>query len=86
MNPNEHVLMIHMLAQLNLFLKQLCDALKSNAVLTDEDIKVFGDFLHSEEAQKKMMLARTLALYLEQAEKLGVATGLEGAQGTLPLL
>jgi hypothetical protein len=84
LTPQEHTLLLHMFAQQNVFLKQLCDALKSNDVLIDEDLKLFGDFLHSDETLLRVMVQRTLGPYLAEAQKLGVETGLEGLQANLP--
>jgi hypothetical protein len=84
MDTKEHILIVQMLAQQNLFLKQLCDALKSSGALTDENIKLFGDFLHSDESMLQVMTQRTLRRYLDQAAKLGVVTGAEAVLETLP--
>jgi hypothetical protein len=84
METKEHILMIHLLAQQNLFLKQLCDALKSNGGLTDEQIKLFGDFLHSDSPMLQVMNQRILRRYLEEAAKVGVVTGLEELEEMLP--
>jgi hypothetical protein len=84
MDAREHILIVHMLAQQNLFLRQLCDAVKSGNPLTDEDIKLFGDFLLSEPGMAETIVQRTLVRYLEEAGKLGVVTGLEGIPGMLP--
>jgi len=84
MEANEHILMVHLLAQQNLFLRQLCNALVSKGVLTDEDIKLYGDFLLSQDSEKLGAVNRTLEFYQQPAKKLGVQTGLEGLQGMLP--
>jgi|HubBroStandDraft_6_1064221.scaffolds.fasta_scaffold40958_2 hypothetical protein len=84
MDAKEHILIVHMLAQQNLFLKQLCDAIKSGVPLTDEDIKLFGDFLLSDPGIAQAIVRRTLLRYLEEAGKLGVVTGLEEIPGMLP--
>jgi hypothetical protein len=78
MEPKEHILLIHLLAQQNLFLKQLCDALVSKGVLTDEDIRLYGDFLLAQESEKQGAVSRVLEFYRQQAKKQGVLTGLEG--------
>jgi hypothetical protein len=80
MTTQEHILLLHLFAQQNLFLKQLCDALKAEKSLRDEDIKLFGDFLHSDEVLVQVMVQRTLKTYLAEAQKLGVVTGLEVLQ------
>jgi hypothetical protein len=84
METKEHILLVHMLAQQHLFLKQLCDALKSNGGLTDEQIKLFGEFLLSDAAMMQVMIARTLRRYQTESKKLGVVTGLEEIPGMLP--
>ena len=81
MEANEHILMIHILAQQNLFLKQLCDVLISKGAITDEDIRLFGDFLHSQDSEKTNAIDRALEFYQQQAKKLGVSTGLEELTG-----
>jgi hypothetical protein len=78
METKDHILLIQILAQQNLFLKQLCDALVSKGVLADEDIKLYGDFLLAQDDEKLGVLSRTFEFYQQQAKKLDVVTGLEG--------
>jgi len=81
MTPKEHILLLHLFAQQNIFLKQLCDVIKANTSIRDQDLDLFGDFLLSdaETKQRQEVLERTLSVYLAEAHKLGVVTGLEGA-------
>jgi len=81
MDAQEHILLIQMFAQQDLFLRQLCDALVSRGILTDEDIRLFGDFLLAQDSIKQGILGRVREFYQQQATKLGVQTGLEGLSG-----
>ena len=71
MDTKDHILILHMLAQQNVFMKQLCDALKANALLTDDDLNLFGEYIHSDQALLKVMVQRTLKMYLAEARKMG---------------
>lgn len=84
METKEHILLIHLLTQQNIFLKQLCDALVSRGALTHEDIRVFGDFLHSERPEILAAIDKMRNEYQREAKKLGVETGLEGPQEIPP--
>jgi hypothetical protein len=77
METKEHLLIIELLAQQNLFLKQLCDALESNEAITKEEVRLFGAFLRAENAVTNKIVDQTRRLYLKEAQKLGVQTGLE---------
>ena len=77
MDTKEHLLLIELFAQQNLFLRQLCTALTNEGVVTEEQIKLLGAFQRADVGHVTAIVDRTRRQYLKEAKKLGVETGLE---------
>jgi hypothetical protein len=74
MTPQEHKLVLFMLAQQTVRFKALLEALKSRGILENDDFLAFEHLAKSQEDQTHALFLATVEQYTEFAHLLGVDT------------
>lgn len=77
MKPEEHRLVIWVLARQLQQAKVFLDILKSRNVLEDGDAEAFASSVYLDEASNSALLREAKAEYLKIAKQMGLKTGLE---------
>jgi hypothetical protein len=77
MTREEHLLIVTMLGRQQLLIKLLIELLRSNGIISSDDLQAFEFVLRQDAASNEALLREVRGVYREMAEGLGLDTGLK---------
>jgi hypothetical protein len=76
MTKAEHALMISMFVKHQMFIKMLIEVLKSNGIVSGDDLPAFEFRVNADAPGKAELFESMTTLYVQVATKLGIDTGI----------